>query len=173
MYCSLAPPITCIISIHVFSRCFPSCTPYYLIMGQKNTIWLTNLGSSTPPPRANTRCSANVVLLLGQRRGRWPNSKTTLAEDIVFAGPAYQHHQGNCLRFPGSLRLYLWLNLASSPVLGCRVPLVLWYLHHSCLRQVVHVCVFLSTTGRGRGVNGTGPGSGHCMGSAALRSLCA
>ena len=35
---------------------------------------------------ANTRRRANVVLMLGQRRRRWPNISTTLGQRLVFAG---------------------------------------------------------------------------------------
>ena len=38
---------------------------------------------------ANTIHSANVGLMLGQRRRRWPNIKPTLAERIVLAGCSY------------------------------------------------------------------------------------
>ena len=35
---------------------------------------------------ANTRHSANADLMLGQRRRRWPNIKSALAECLVIAG---------------------------------------------------------------------------------------
>ena len=60
---------------------------------------------------ANTRRWAIVVLMLGRRRRRWPNIKTTLAQRLEFAGTAItmccfsvsdgrQHHHGKlCLQF--------------------------------------------------------------------------
>ena len=38
------------------------------------------------PYPANGRRLANVGLLLGQRRRRWPNSKPTLAQRLMFSG---------------------------------------------------------------------------------------
>ena len=35
---------------------------------------------------ANTRHSPNVVLMLGQRRRRWPNIETAWGECLMFAG---------------------------------------------------------------------------------------
>ena len=35
---------------------------------------------------ANTRHSPDTVLMLGQRRRRWPNIETVLVECLVFAG---------------------------------------------------------------------------------------
>ena len=60
---------------------------------------------------ANTRRWTIVGLMLGQRRRRWPNIKTTLAQRLEFAGTAItmccfsvsdgrQHHHGKlCLQF--------------------------------------------------------------------------
>ena len=47
---------------------------------------LLTLGRHHPSElTANTRRWTNVVLMLGQRRRRWPNIKTTLAQGLVFA----------------------------------------------------------------------------------------
>ena len=35
---------------------------------------------------ANTRCSSNVVLMLGQRHRRWPNIRTSLDKHLMTAG---------------------------------------------------------------------------------------
>ena len=53
---------------------FIYCTSIFGEMKHTNTI------------AASTKREANVVLLLGRRRRRWPNIKTLLAQCLVFAG---------------------------------------------------------------------------------------
>ena len=44
------------------------------------------VGRAGYPPE-NTRCLPNALLVLGQRRERWANTKTALGKHLVFAGP--------------------------------------------------------------------------------------
>ena len=53
----------------------------------------------------NTTRSSDVVLMLGQRRRRWPNVKTTLDQRLVFAGQG--HIMGQVYSPPGQVVLYI------------------------------------------------------------------
>ena len=71
---------------------------WYIVLLQSRCGLYQQVGDVEPMPLvqclfreipANTRRSANVGLMLGQRRRRWPNIKPTLAERLVFAGMSW------------------------------------------------------------------------------------
>ena len=69
--------------LYIYSRMFVCCSPNFTGGGLTLSQYWVNVWSYLTAVPSNTRRWFNVVLMLGQRRRRWPTIKTTLDPRLV------------------------------------------------------------------------------------------